>query len=119
MTTLKTRTDFLRAAAGRKASTPGLMLQTCPTPQPGGGLSAIRVGYTASRKVGNAVARNRAKRRLRALAREILVRDGRGGHDYVLVARSETILRPFAQLRSDLETAIAKIHAQRPRREAR
>lgn len=118
MTTLKTRSEFLRAAAGRKVSTPGLMLQTCPTPPEKCSDSAIRVGFTASRKVGNAVARNRAKRRLRALAREILPRAGRGGQDYVLIARGETVGRPFAALRADLEKAISTIHARRPRREA-
>lgn len=119
MTTLKTRPEFLRAAAGRKFSTPGLLLQTCPTPSEKRRDDAIRVGFTASRKVGNAVARNRAKRRLRALAREILPRAGRGGHDYVLVARGETVVRPFAALRADLEKAIGTIHihTRRPRRE--
>jgi RNase P protein component len=60
--------------------------------------AAVRVGFTASRKVGNAVVRNRAKRRLRAAAAEILSRDGRPGTDYVLIARSGTGERRYVDL---------------------
>lgn len=76
----------------------------------------IRIGFTASKKVGNAVARNRAKRRLRALARATLPAHARPGWDYVLVARAgETALRAFATLEEDLAHALARIHASRTR----
>ena len=72
----------------------------------------VRVGYTCSKKLGNAVARNRAKRRLRALAREILPDAARPGWDYVLVGRPEaTATRDFALLRADLEGALRRVHA--------
>ncbi len=71
----------------------------------------IRFGLTASKKVGNAVTRNRARRRLRALAREILPLHGHPGWDYVLVGRPEaTVARDFAALRGDLIRALARVH---------
>jgi ribonuclease P protein component len=69
-----------------------------------------RFGVTASRKVGGAVMRNRAKRRLRAAAASILPLSARAGHDYVLIARTATLSRPFAQLTGDLEKAVAAAH---------
>jgi ribonuclease P protein component len=108
--TLKTRADFLRVAAGRRrAVRQGLVLQAASIPPGSSDLDAVRVGFTASRKVGNAVLRNRAKRRLRAAAAEVLARDGRPGTDYVLIARAETGARPYAQLIGDLEAALRQI----------
>jgi ribonuclease P protein component len=108
--TLARRTDFLAAARSRRQSRPGLVLQArarTPDEAPG----AIRVGYTCSRKVGNAVARNRAKRRLRAAARAILPLQGLPGWDYVLIGRTDaTAARPFASLCDDLASAIVAIH---------
>ncbi len=76
-----------------------------------GAPDAIRVGYTCSRKVGNAVARNRAKRRLREVARHVLPRHGRPGWDYVLVGRRDaTASRPFDALLDDLAAALDKLH---------
>ena len=68
-----------------------------------------RVGYTVSRKVGNAVVRNRMKRRFRALAREILPTSGVPGADHVLIGRQSGIERPFAELRDDLLKALRKV----------
>ena len=77
------------------------------------GPEAVRVGFTCSKKVGNAVARNRAKRRLRAAAAEVVPRLGRPGWDYVLIGRAEvTAARPFPDLLRDLEKALARIHAE-------
>ena len=107
---LKNRADFLRAARGIRRSAAGLTLELCPTPAAAEG--RLRVGYTASRKVGNAVARNRAKRRLRAAAAAVLPLHGRSGHDYVLVARTATLTRDFADLLNDLSGALGAAHAR-------
>lgn len=114
LATLKTRADFLRVAASRRrAARPGLVLQVAPRPPDSLG-DNVRVGYTASRKVGNAVVRNRAKRRLRAAAAEILAQAGRSVIDYVLIARAGTGGRPYAQLLADLEGALRQV--ERPSR---
>ena len=110
LATLKIRADFLRVAAARRsAAAPGLVVQSAPRPKTADGAAAIRVGFTASRKVGNAVARNRAKRRLRAAAAAVLPRQGRPGTDYVLIARSGTAGRDYAALLADLETAVRRV----------
>ncbi len=109
---LRRRADFLRAARARRQAMPGFILQarrrdadeTAPA-------DAIRVGFTCSKKVGNAVARNRAKRRLREIARIILPELGRPGWDYVLIGRANaTAARPFAEMLDDLRRALGKVH---------
>lgn len=132
---LRARPEFLQvAAAGRKWSTPGLVLQAgrADSRRPGDEAEeaapsassetarqqdAIRVGFTASRKVGSAVARNRAKRRLRALAAELLPALGKPGTDYVLIGRPATVSRPFDLLRQDLEQAVQAVERRRAGRE--
>jgi ribonuclease P protein component len=108
--TLKVRADFLRVAGGgRRAAGPGLVVQAAPHPDGPRGATGIRVGFTASRKVGNAVVRNRAKRRMRAAAASVLPALGQPGTDYVLIARADTAHRPFAELIADLEAALRRI----------
>jgi len=107
--TLKKRADFLRAARGIRRVEGAITLETCATPLTDT-LAGARIGFTASKKIGNAVARNRAKRRLRAAAQELLPLLGRPGHDYVLVARGTTVARPFAALLADITTALNSAH---------
>lgn len=108
--TLKKRAEFLAcAASGLKCGTKGLVLQARPRPD-----SALAFGLTASKRVGNAVCRNRAKRRLRALAHEVLPKQAQDGADYVLIAKTETISRDFALLRGDLIYALKKIGRLKP-----
>lgn len=100
---LTRRPEFLHVAGkGRRWVGPGLVLQALHRLDPEIPQTAIRFGLTASRKVGGAVQRNRARRRLRVLARELLPVQGQPGYDYVLIARTATIERPFAALRGDI-----------------
>ncbi|QFU07680.1 ribonuclease P [Rhodobacteraceae bacterium THAF1] len=105
---LRNRPDFLRAARALHRRTPGFVLQARDR---GNDDSAVRVGFTCSKKVGNAVARNRAKRRLREIARLELPLHGRPGWDYVLIGKRDlTATRDFAAMRADLIAALAHLH---------
>ena len=106
---LKKRADYLKAAAGMRRTTPGFVLQVRNRGEEEP--ESIRVGITCSKKVGNAVSRNHAKRRLREVARLILPEHGRNGFDYVLIGRRHaTASRDFATMLEDLKHALAKIH---------
>ena len=108
---LKRRAQFLHVAAARRYFVaPSLLLQVCLNSEAG---KTIRVGYTASRKVGNAVVRNRAKRRLRAAVEEVMPSHGVVGCDYVVIARVATTKRPLRSLQADLKTAMKRLHVWR------
>ncbi|MBV9832874.1 MAG: ribonuclease P protein component [Alphaproteobacteria bacterium] len=111
---LPARRDFLRVqAAGRKQVTPGFILQMAPLPEGLGTQRNPRVGFTASKKVGNAVARNRARRRLRALAREVLAPLAAPGFDFVLIGRLGTLERDYAAMARDLKGALRRLQQEK------
>ena len=89
---------------------PGFVLQVAATPADLT-LPAIRVGFTVSRKVGNAVVRNRVRRRLREAARMVIPGQARPDLDYVLVGRQGAIARDFAALRHELLEALRRVKA--------
>jgi len=112
--TLGKRGDFLKAARASRRSTPCFTLQARRRDPAETDERLIRVGFTCSKKVGNAVARNRAKRRLREIARLTLPRHGRPGWDYVLIGRPKaTAGRPFADMLAELEAALSRVHLDR------
>ena len=109
---LKYRRQFLHVARkGQKYATPGLVLQARKRSQLDTeiGKDEIRVGYTVSRKVGKAVLRNRARRRLRAATEIVLKEHGLGGYDYVVIGRAKTPGRQFGALIEALDFALKKL----------
>ena len=115
MIPMKRRQDFLAASRGRHAVQRGVVVQARRR-EPGPD-SPVRVGFTASRRVGGAVVRNRAKRRLRSAAALTLPRVGQAGWDYVLIARpGSTAVQPFAQLLNNIVNAVQSIHSGASRR---
>lgn len=110
---IQKRRDFLACARARKWVAPGMIVQG----RARGDDAPPRVGFTCSKKVGNAVARNRAKRRLREAARALISANALPGWDYVLIGRAGvTATREFAALVGDLETALSRLHQPRERR---
>ncbi len=103
---LRKRRDFLAAAGGRKWAANGLVLQALDRADE----AEPRVGFTVTRKVGGAVIRNRARRRLKAAASEILPVIAKQGYDYVLVGRASTLTRAWPDLLDDLRAAMTKVH---------
>jgi ribonuclease P protein component len=99
------RSEFLAANRGLRFPMPGFVLLVRPR---GDDDAVIGVGFTVSKKVGNAVVRNRMKRRFRALARAQLPVQGIAGADHVIIGRPEGIERPYATLAAELEGALAK-----------
>lgn len=110
ITTLKKRADFLRLNKGGKRVTPYFILRYLPS-----GIEGSRVGLTVTAKCGNAVARNRIKRRLRAAVRAVMPQHAAGGMDYVLIARAEAADKlcndDFRRLCDALVGALSAIHA--------
>ena len=99
---LRKRREFLRAAArGKRAARPGLVLQALAVTEP-----SLRLGFTVTKKIGNAVTRNRARRRLKEAARLTLPAMGLSGWDLVLIGRDATAERPFPLLIEDLRAAL-------------
>lgn len=108
---LTKRADFLRAARAQRQPMTAFVVQARRRGDDEVAQTQIRVGFTCSKKVGNAVARNRAKRRLREVARTVLPQAGRPGWDYVLIGRKDaTASLPFDQLCSDFRRALDKLH---------
>ena len=103
LTTLTKRADFLAANRGLRVARPGFVLLTRDNGEQG-----KRFGITVTKKIGNAVVRNRMKRRFRELLRDALPGEGLPDHDHVLIGRAGGIERDFAQLREELTIALTR-----------
>lgn len=99
--TLRQRSDFIKARKGRRVNTPAFLIQVSPN-----GQDFVRVGLTVTKQLGNAVVRNRVKRRLRALVRDVMPESAVAGHDYVLIARAPALTYAYSRLLDDLRRAL-------------
>lgn len=105
--TFKKRKDFLRVAQGSYVVAHNVILQAAlslSTPD------VFQIGYTATKKIGNAVIRNKSKRRLRAIAHDVLLKFGKQGIDYVFIARNSTYSCDFLELKQDVIYALKRIN---------
>jgi ribonuclease P protein component len=112
MERLRQRVDFLAAARAIKVPAQGFVLQA----RPRGDQGPVRVGFTVSRKVGNAVERNRVRRRLREVVRLAGPAHLARGHDYVLVGRRSALALPFARIMTDFEGAAKRVQPSKSSR---
>jgi ribonuclease P protein component len=106
MERLTRRADFLSAAKGASIQTATFSLQARDRRD----RSSPRVGFTVTKKTGNAVERNRIRRRLRAAAGDVVPREGQAGFDYVIVARRQALSSPFDTMIAELERALSRLH---------
>ena len=106
MQRLKRRQDFVAAAKASYAAMPGMVVQARNRKDEG----RPRVGFTVTKKQGNAVTRNRIKRRLREIARLHLEEHAKAGFDYVLIGRAQGASRDFSDLEKDLNSALKRLH---------
>ena len=104
---LKKRSEFLHVRAGKYKARGGLVIQVNDTSAASS--AAMRAGFTATKKIGNAVIRNRAKRRMREIARALLPQLGQKGKDYVFIARDTTASRPYEALLDDARAALLSL----------
>lgn len=135
--TLKKRSEFLRIRGGSRWSTPSFVLETKRrlSAEPGAniassaatgmtgpksaadtGTSPPRFGFTVTKQLGNAVVRNRIRRRLKSAIDLLADASARPGYDYVLIARLPALTRPFAELKKELEDALHRVHHAPQRR---
>jgi len=111
MERLRQRADFLAAASGIKVPAAAFVLQTRQRAQTG----PTRVGFTVTKKIGNAVERNRIRRRLREVVRLADAARLRPGHDYVLIGRRAALSLPFAQIAQEFDAALRRLETGRQR----
>ena len=112
---LKTRAEFLHVKGGARYVAPSLVLEARARSNDKNDDSGLaRFGFTATKTLGGAVVRNRARRRLKEAVRKAAPEHAKSGYDYVLIARAGTVQGRFAELIKDLERALAKVHAPAP-----
>ncbi len=110
---MRRRPEFLAAARGAACARGAVLVQVLARPERAAAIKpSIGAGFTASRKVGGAVDRNRAKRRLREAARVLLPQHGRAGFDYVFIARSGAPSRPWPRLLDDMKSALIRLASE-------
>jgi ribonuclease P protein component len=121
LTTLKRRHEFLRVRGGGRWATAAFVLEgkqrDSRAAESRAAAEIPRFGFTVSKRVGNAVERNRIRRRLKAAVRDVLLERARQDYDYVLIARRPALDASYAALVSDLAEALKRVHARGRRAE--
>ena len=107
---LKKRSEFLACAQAPSCAKGAVVVQARPR---GDETSLVRVGFTATKRIGGAVERNRAKRRMREAARALLPEFATPGVDYVIIARGGVLKRPWVRLLDDVKSALIRLAADR------
>jgi ribonuclease P protein component len=107
MERLRHRRDFLAAAKARSQGSAAFVVQMRNRDDD----APARLGFTCTKKLGNAVIRNRVRRRLKEAARFVVPDVAKPGHDYVLIGRPGALTRDFEALKKDIISALAKLHA--------
>lgn len=107
---LKKRAEFLRARGGRSWRASSLVLQAKKQSQADGAGGVARFGFTATKRLGNAVTRNRARRRLKETVRIAAGKLARPGYDYVVIARDGALTHSFSEIEKDLHAAFDRVH---------
>ena len=110
LVTLKKRAEFLRLRGGTRCALASFVLETKPRAAEPATATGPRFGFTVTKAIGNAVIRNRVRRRLRAAVGLVASEKARAGYDYVLIARRAALERPFPDLKKDLEHAFQRVH---------
>lgn len=110
LVTLKSRREFQNVRGGGRWAGAAFVLEGKARQTESSGKGEPRIGFTVTKKLGNAVARNRIRRRLREAVGQVAGQHARPGYDYVIVARDHAMTQLFADLRSDLERAFARVH---------
>lgn len=105
---LRKRAEFLRTRGGRSWAAPSLVLQSRANEKIAAG--AARFGFTATKRLGSAVRRNRARRRLKEAVRLVAPAHARAGYDYVVIARQGTLTHTFPDIVKELQTALRRVH---------
>lgn len=114
---LRKRAEFLRTRGGRSWGATSLLLQARPNEKDAGGTA--RFGFTATKRLGSAVQRNRARRRLKEAVRLVAPAHARAGYDYVVIARQGSLTQAFQDIVKELQTALRRVHEEGTRPRAR
>jgi ribonuclease P protein component len=105
---IKKRADFLAAQSGERAGSMALLVIRSKTPKKSG---SARIGFTVTKKLGGAVTRNRIRRRLKEVARQVFPEAASPGYDYVVIARPQAETREFSLLLDDMKRALLRLAA--------